>query len=172
VRSIAAAAGVNIAAINYYFKSKDKLIESAMKQTINELLKDAGKAVEMAKQQPLAAITFLYEYLFEGLIRYPNITKAHLHDVLNHGKYRGYFVVSFNKLLRSLFEAMPLKSSARKQLSQTVIRHISGMLFLGLAPMLFYPATRKNYLDITDRKDLLGAIAKEIDAVLKGGVQK
>ncbi|RFZ92632.1 TetR/AcrR family transcriptional regulator [Mucilaginibacter conchicola] len=53
IRDIAAEAGINLASVNYYFRSKEKLFESIMDETISKLfnqiepvLNDKGKSIE------------------------------------------------------------------------------------------------------------------------------
>ncbi|HVP20253.1 MAG TPA: TetR/AcrR family transcriptional regulator [Anaerolineaceae bacterium] len=80
-RRISQAAGVNIAAINYYFRSKKALIQRVMEITLHNAfdLSNVPSMPEATVQQRCAAI---FAEILEGGIRYPNLTRAHFHDLL------------------------------------------------------------------------------------------
>src|SRR5262245_50874010 len=79
VRAVSAAAGVNIAAVNYYFGSKDALLATALEAAIRHMVGDSEAMLERLASDPEAVLTELLQYYFEGALRYPHITKAHLH---------------------------------------------------------------------------------------------
>ncbi len=47
-RKIAVEAGTNIASINYYFRSKDELIEETLSMTIHHMMEDVFLAIDDA----------------------------------------------------------------------------------------------------------------------------
>jgi TetR/AcrR family transcriptional regulator, regulator of cefoperazone and chloramphenicol sensitivity len=84
-RVIAQAAGVNIAAINYYFRSKDQLIQRVMEIT----LKNAFDLSDFPPMEGISAherCTAIFLEILEGGIQYPNITRAHFHNLLVEGQ--------------------------------------------------------------------------------------
>lgn len=75
-RLIAEEAGVNNAALHYYYRTKEHLIEAALNQTANHMLQDIQQilfnqnTIEIRLREMLT-------YLIEGVRQYPNIIRAH-----------------------------------------------------------------------------------------------
>ncbi len=91
VRKIAAAAGVNIAAVNYYFRSKEALLAAALDGSIRHMLADSEEFLARMPDDPLEALSGLLGYYLEGGLRYPNVGRAHLHDGFRADDYSGPF---------------------------------------------------------------------------------
>jgi AcrR family transcriptional regulator len=75
VRKIAAQAGVNVAAVNYHFGSKDRIIFAAL-QTLRDGFGEAFKflqSTELAPHERLAAFMAAY---CDTIFSYPNLAKA------------------------------------------------------------------------------------------------
>ncbi|HVM71437.1 MAG TPA: TetR/AcrR family transcriptional regulator [Anaerolineales bacterium] len=85
-RKIAETAGTNIASINYYFRSKEALVEQALSMTINHMLEDVSAAIADRQRPFLEAFEDVLFYLLEGNLRFPGITAAHLYDAVFEGK--------------------------------------------------------------------------------------
>lgn len=125
VRRIAAEAGANIAAINYYFGGKEALLEAVFAATLHEAFPKAlGELREaiVAHQGAIRAGTraFLAGYLVHAL-NYPRLSTAHLRDALLGGDYSGpavqeirRFIAGFEATIRP---AMPYRSAARRRLA-------------------------------------------------------
>jgi len=76
---------VNSAAVNYYFRSKDALIERCMQTTLENAfdfddfaLLPGGSAVEHCKA--------IFQELLEGGLRYPGVSRAHFSRLINTGQ--------------------------------------------------------------------------------------
>jgi AcrR family transcriptional regulator len=82
-RKIAARAGVNVAAINYYFGSKDALINEALKTVTQRLKKtfDCLKGEQENGETKLAK--FIKEYT-DTLFHYPDIIKNMINHVIHN----------------------------------------------------------------------------------------
>ncbi len=78
VRAIALEAGVNIAAINYHFKTKEALMEAAIVSTWEHALSDMRSLLDREAPQMGKGIEALALYLLRGGRSFPNVTKAHL----------------------------------------------------------------------------------------------
>jgi AcrR family transcriptional regulator len=76
-RLIAKEAGVNNAALHYYYSTKENLIATAMDQTAHHMLGDIKTILE--SDQPIE-IRFreMLVYIIEGAMRFPNIIRAHM----------------------------------------------------------------------------------------------
>lgn len=76
-RIIAEHAGVNNAALHYYFGTKENLIDSAMIQTKNHMLDDIKEI--LSGDSPIKErIREMLTYIIEGSIKFPNIIRAHM----------------------------------------------------------------------------------------------
>lgn len=84
-RRIAEAAGVNLAAINYYFRSKDALMQRVMEITLKNAfdLSDLPAMPEASARERCVAV---FLEILEGGVQYPNITRAHFHNLLVEGQ--------------------------------------------------------------------------------------
>lgn len=76
-RAIAAEARVNLASINYYYRSKDLLVAEVLKSSLAHTLADVRAFFETFPEEPRRAIEALADYLLEGGLCYPRITRAH-----------------------------------------------------------------------------------------------
>lgn len=79
-RRIAAEAGVNTAAVNYYFGSKDELVRQVLTLTLSHGFTDW---IEILRDENLDAQTRLYAVLsimLEGIERNPGVVRAHMFE--------------------------------------------------------------------------------------------
>jgi AcrR family transcriptional regulator len=86
IRRIAAEAGVNSAAISYYFGGKDNLVAAALERALG----NAFDWNDFATSQPLSPRDRLYailDHLLEGAVRFPGTARALFHDTIVAGRY-------------------------------------------------------------------------------------
>jgi AcrR family transcriptional regulator len=158
IRSIASKAGVNSAAINYYFGTKEALIEEALARTLEEFKKIPEETLQAGNLDTQHRLRDFFNALFDGLVRWPRIVRAHLQSPLFEADYGTRFVDTFNSFLTALLqrlEEMPL-SPREDNLRVRIIQSISAVLIPGLMPGLFRyfagldftdPETRRSYVD-------------------------
>ncbi len=84
-RRIAAQAGMNGAAINYYFRSKKVLMDQVMKTTLDNAF-DWEDFEELPASTPQERCTAIFEDLIKGGCNFPGITRAHFYAVLSEGR--------------------------------------------------------------------------------------
>ena len=87
VRAIAAEAGVNLAAINYHYRSKEDLMEAAIASTWSHATEDLLKFLEVEPADIGTGVEALILYLLKGGKTYPNVTRAHLLGAGSSGAY-------------------------------------------------------------------------------------
>src|SRR5688500_7063444 len=102
VRDIAAAAGVNVAAINYYFGSKEALLAAALEASSAHARSDTEEYLARLEGDPEGALCELLLYYMEGALRYPRIYKAHLFRPFTEDDYTGPFPSWFSGVLGRL----------------------------------------------------------------------
>ena len=76
-RLIAEEAGVNNAALHYYYGTKDNLIEAALNQTANHMLEDS-RAIIASDMSIETRLRELLNYIIDGVEKFPNVLRAHL----------------------------------------------------------------------------------------------
>jgi AcrR family transcriptional regulator len=133
-RTIAAEAGVNNAALHYYFGTKEALIEAALTQTLHNMLVDTeeilGRRADLRDR-----LRALFGYLIEG--RLPsNIIRAHLWSPLMEGKTDSPFDRAqeswTERIWREVRRESPGASESRIRLAlQTAL---GGVIFMALMP--------------------------------------
>jgi AcrR family transcriptional regulator len=143
VRRIAAAAGVNVAAINYYFGTKDRLLEAALAQTLEEAFPRAlGELVESIANHGgnvIAGTRAFFRGYLPSAFRYPKVSVAHLRDALLQQDYSGPAVTSARDFVEDfaavVSPAMPHATEREKHLA---VIHVWASLFtLAMLPGLF-----------------------------------
>jgi AcrR family transcriptional regulator len=137
-RKIAEMAGVNSAAINYYFRSKDVLIRRVMQVTLHNAFDWAdidklpgGTAAERCKA--------IFTDLIAGGSHYPGITRAHFYDLLTQGDYRSLAVQQLDEFMLHLVQDLAARGAG---LDPDELRlasaQIAAAAMMGiLAPRLF-----------------------------------
>ena len=155
-RRIAEAAGTNIASINYYFRTKEALVNEALSMTINHMLEDVSAAIADQQRPFLEAFEDVLYYLIEGNIRFPGITAAHLYDAVFEKKTDTLGLQAMNRLFeevaaRAIQEYMQKDAQTiRFLLSQT----IAATLFMMLSPHFFQSVDSLRINDSEDCRSL------------------
>jgi TetR/AcrR family transcriptional regulator, regulator of cefoperazone and chloramphenicol sensitivity len=159
VRSIARRAGVNSAAINYYFRSKDLLIAEAVRTSLHHGFSDWERFLSDTALSPMERFRGFVTDFFEGGMRFPGMTRAYLFESAMQERYENLFVPRFNALLGrfadGLHESRPDVPESRIRLSVTQI--LGAVTFAILSPDFFSdflgkgfgdPSLRRAYVDL------------------------
>lgn len=140
IRKIADSAGVNVAAINYHFGSKDQLFKIVMNATLNESFVNNIKDYDdLWQSETRKALQLFLEDTLEGALNYPNITKAHLNETFNRSNYETNTVRRLNDFLSEFHNLIQseLKQEADIESRIAVSQLFSSILMLGMMPDLF-----------------------------------
>jgi len=129
-RRIGKKAGVNSAAINYYFRSKDVLMERVMEVTLNNAFcwEDYKHTEELGLKEQLYKI---FSHLASSALRFPKISQAHLYDVMT--EYRDDLPVLtpitdfMNKILEEICRKEP--GITRDRAYDIVMQLMSSVVF-------------------------------------------
>ncbi len=162
IRQIAEQAGVNIAAINYYFRSKDALIERCMRQTLHNAFDwdDIEKLPGRTANERCKAI---FHEILEGGLKYQGITRAHVYDLLVDGNYLTPFTETINEFIKKLVEDLKGRGATLPEceLYLALIQITNSVMMFVLTPDVFEsrfglslrePESRKRYIDrLVDR---------------------
>ncbi|MBN2525284.1 MAG: TetR/AcrR family transcriptional regulator [Deltaproteobacteria bacterium] len=142
IRDIAREAGVNSAAINYYFRSKDNLIRLAMEKSLEWTFGEIIDALDNLTRNGMPlndALTDVFEAFAADLYRAPRLSYAHLRDALVDQRYDGPAVQQGNQFLSQLEERLALKNSNcdGEQLRLILVQLWSSLMMTALLPQLY-----------------------------------
>ena len=139
-RAIAREAGVNIAAINYYFQSKDRLVALALERTLDEAFAEPLAALDhlRADARPREALVELLDQLVAGAVEYPRIAFAHLRDPITQQGYDAPVLARLGRFLESLDRGLgrSLRPRGRVPRRVALAQLWSVVLMTGLLPGL------------------------------------
>jgi AcrR family transcriptional regulator len=138
VRRIAAKAGVNTAAINYYFRTKEQLKDRVDELTIRNAFdwSDLQGTEALPPREQLLAIM---EHLTEGALNFPQVTRAHFFESMMNGNYESRAVRELNRFMETLLFKFREKGcrmeekALRFSISQVFM---AGLFSLGVVPNL------------------------------------
>ena len=173
IRDIAREAGVNSAAINYYFRSKDNLIRLALERSLENAFDEIVSELDRMRAEGLPTRTAL-EHVMDDYVRhvgdYPRLAYAHLRDALVNQRYEGEAVKRLNAFLEQLLERLaPEPTSARAQELRLLLMQAWGsLLLLGVLPRLFEPFQKLDFSDAAVRARYVGRLFAGVYAWLEG----
>jgi AcrR family transcriptional regulator len=161
-RRIAQEAGVNIAAINYYFGSKDKLVEIALEKTLDEMAGLPGDFLELEKLDARARLRAFLAGLMGGAVKYPGLVKAHLYPTLINNDYDTPFVRRFNSFLTDIYDkASDLKTAGSEQeMKTTLIQIMSAILMPAVFPKIFQEFSQIDFANLEARKNYIDSLLR------------
>jgi AcrR family transcriptional regulator len=162
IREIAEKAGVNIASVNYYFRSKDNLINEVERHFINEISL-TYEELKKSGQDPNEQIRKWAMKTMESLMEYPGIIFLIVTRLLSDRSDKAVITEMLDMIEQNLVPF--LKKLTEKNDKSTVSIKIMQLLSGVIAPMLFYYGAGKTFnLDITDKDERL----KYIDHLVSG----
>lgn len=143
VRRITEAAGVNVAAINYHFGSKEALLEAALDQTLREAFpENMGELRQYIAQSggDVAAGTRAYftNYLINAF-SYPRISVAHLRGALLDQDYSGPAIQAARDFVEGFYRVVsPAMLQRTEGERRMAVRQVWAAIFaLAMLPQLF-----------------------------------
>ncbi len=163
-RKIAEIAGINSAAVNYYFRSKKILIKRVMQTTLDNAFdwEDIELLPGDTARQRCAAI---FNHLIEGGCNFPGITRAHFYEVLAGGNYDSLAVERLDEFIQKLAQDMQSRGAGLDE-QETLLacaQIASASLLMGLAPRLF---EKKLGLDMNDPETRRRFVERLVDKLL------
>jgi TetR/AcrR family transcriptional regulator, regulator of cefoperazone and chloramphenicol sensitivity len=164
VRAVAEAAGVNLASINYHFRTKGKLLEEVQRKTVENFTEEMRAIISDEKRDVRKTLQDFFEYVMKGAVRLPNMSKAHIQQTLLGGRYDTLFVRRLNELLGELSTkiqaAGPVKDKAR--LNRSLTHAFSGVMFTALMPKMYKSFSGINLEDDASRKAYIRSIVDDL----------
>lgn len=140
IRKIAKQAGVNVAAINYHFGSKEQLFNIVLNSTLNEsFVNNIQDYEELWLSDTKTALQLFLEDTIQGAINFPNLTKAHLTESFINNDFSTNSVNKMNEFLTNLHELIQniLPSEDEMEQKLAIVQLFSAFLMTGMMPKLF-----------------------------------
>lgn len=158
IRNIAKEANVNIAAINYYFRTKDNLFEETLNYAINNALGDSMEIMAHNDQDPYFTMYSMVSFFFRGMLKYPRLMKAFFYNSFIGEDYSGLFIQQIGVLINKLSERLEpsIDEANRAQLKLSIAQAFSIIFFMGIFPQVFQgflgfdlsePEKQQEYID-------------------------
>lgn len=140
VRDIANKAGINIAAVNYYFGSKDNLLKEALTYSLYSSLTENYEEIVQANPDSYSMIRAFFREIFQGSLQWPNVTRSHFYGPIIDNNYEGVFVDWLNDTADKLTARVQTINAGKvdtETLKLTLAQMISALLLCSLMPDLF-----------------------------------
>ncbi len=150
-RKIAQEAGTNIASINYYFRSKEELMEEALSMTIRHMMEDVLLAIDDTQRNFEAALRSVIIYFLAGSVQFPGVSRAHLYRAILERDKPSISAKAMMRVFERLVQraAREYPSKDPKHLRFVLAEMLSSILFSMLAPN-FFPVPRE--FQLTNQK--------------------
>jgi AcrR family transcriptional regulator len=145
IRRIAESAGINVAAINYYFRSKEVLIRRCMETTLANAFALGGMP-EMPGLGPKERCAAIMLEILRGGIKYPGLTRAHFHKLIAEGEADPLLAGSIAGFIDNLGADLRSRGCSMEPpaLGNALRQIVSAVLMAALAPGILLPGEKQN----------------------------
>lgn len=137
-RKIAEIAGVNNAAINYYFRSKDALVQRVMEETLKNAF-DWEDFSKLPYGSPRERCIAVFSDIMTGGVNFPGITRAHFYELFANGDYNNLGLKKYTEFVERL--ACELEdlgaTQAPAELRLALMQIASAVMMVILAPGMY-----------------------------------
>jgi AcrR family transcriptional regulator len=163
VRMIAMQAGVNVAAVNYYFRSKERLMEQAIDMAMQNMFEDVDKMLTSATDGK-ALVNEVLEFLLWGINTYPGITRSFLYGPVVGGKaYERMISAPRDLMIRLRDRLIELCPGRRRDDLEAGIMGVFSTILMGcVAPELFEGFDLAGFHDEAAREGLVESLARTV----------
>jgi AcrR family transcriptional regulator len=138
VRMISEAAGVNIAAVNYHFHSKEKLFDNIIHFTIDHMIGDMEAFINVPDRAAKEILRDIIIYLIEGSARFPEITRMQFYETFMHNNFDTYANREINAYLSKLSKWIQERADIPlESITTALIRIFTTLFFVSIFPGFF-----------------------------------
>lgn len=162
-RSIAKEAGVNSAAINYYFGSKEKLIDETLNYALSNAMNDTMGIMNFKHENIYINVYALFLFVLLGMLRYPELMKAFFYEpFIGNGSSNGFFK-RFCSLLDGFIQRLEplIPEEGRQSLRLSIAQITASTSFIGLFPEMFKDFLGYDFKDIENVKKYMTHLLKQ-----------
>ena len=159
VRMIAERADVNVAAVNYYFRSKDRMMHEAMNLALANMFEDVDEMLATVKDGRILMMKLL-GFLLWGIEAYPGITRSFLYPPVAGEETNGPMLPGMQSLITRLRDRLAELCPNRRgeDLEAGIIAAFSTMLIGSVVPELFESYTAAGFGEENARERLVAEL--------------
>lgn len=157
VRRIAAKAGVNIAAINYYFRTKEQLLDKVIEVTLDNAF-DWSELEHTETLPPKEMLFAVAEHLANNAQTYPATTRAQFYDVIMTCKQDTPAAVIMNRFMETLCQKLIQKGCRmnEKDLRYSLTQiFMVGLFSVGVMADVYKPFLQSDLKNTAERRRFL-----------------
>lgn len=162
-RKIAEIAGINSAAINYYFRSKDALIRRVMDVTLDNAF-DWSDFSAYEKYPPVDKVVAIFGDLIDGGLQYPGLTRSHFYELITGGNYDSLVVDRFAGFVQNLSNDLEKSKIGlpKEELDLACMQIASAVLMMILTPEVFKKQFDFDMHNAGQREQFLTRLAEKL----------
>ncbi len=162
-RDIAEESGINLALLNYYFRSKEKLFQLIMQESLQEFIQGIVQTFNDEKMSIDKKIELLADHYISMLMRYPDLPLFILSELRSHPEKSASQFTEKLGLARSSFIQQIQQAMKAGKIADVHIAHVMANLmglmvfpFVG-APMLkkFSGVNDKQFMELMEERKKL-----------------
>lgn len=146
-RGIAREAGVNPAAVNYHFGTRENLIAAVLDLTLSHLFQDWEMILAENTLSPPEKIYFFLDYMMEGMARYPGLVRSYIFEDSLSVPVADRFLEKLSLAIDGLSSEKPVRPAVQQAVSAVIACGIvPGMFRLFSGGSLSSEEDRRRYL--------------------------
>lgn len=164
IRQIGSEAGMNSASINYYFRSKDLLMQRVMEVIIHNSF-DIENFKDSEGLPAKERLICILDGMTAGALHFPNITKAFFKDLLTKDDPEAPIVKRFNEFIGILEKELKVAYPKKKvdDIRRILVQACSAsFLFPGLFPNFFAGYSEIDFSDETSRRTYVESLVDRL----------
>lgn len=169
MRLIAKTAGLNVSSINYYFQTKDNLIQESIRIRGIRVIKRWFDVASTLNVDPVSKLRIFMKNLGEFYARHPNVMKILTHnEVFKYVQDDTLTAMEYGLVLPLLKEIFPEKSEGEIKL---VISTVIGGMAIAFMRAIYYPHYNPfDFFDKVERDKYCNTLVDYMLVILKSNV--
>jgi AcrR family transcriptional regulator len=162
-RKIAEIAGVNNAAINYYFRSKDALVQRVMQETLNNAF-DWEDFSKLPYGSPRERCIAVFSDIMTGGINFPGITRAHFYELFANGDYNNLGIKKYTEFVERLARELEDLGAAQSpiDLRLALMQIAAAVMMVIIAPGMYADQFQFDMRKEEDRVSFITTLVKKL----------
>ncbi|MCX7786487.1 MAG: TetR/AcrR family transcriptional regulator [Spirochaetes bacterium] len=158
IRTVAKQAGVNTASINYYFGTKENLLEETFKSILDHFFFDIQELFTFVELHSYSLLKVFFTFLLKGIHKYPRLVQTLIFNERLAPKYRESFLRYFSLYIQEIARRIltenpscsPIEATLRgtQMLSVVLSTCLPFQVSVTAGFDLQDPSSREQYLDL------------------------